>query len=209
MKTATISAIKQRTLLPRIALLAAGLSMAVGAVQAQTSTMGSNSYYEPGTSYIGVSAGESNFKAPTGGFGRFNADNNDTSYSIYGGGYFNKNFGMELGYTDFGSIARAGGNTKAYGIDLSLAGKLPVNEMFAVTGRIGGVYGHTDTTANAMSGIATGTESGLGISYGVGAEYAINTNWSAVLRYDEHKLKFAGGSKETIGNTSIGVKYKF
>lgn len=208
MKTQIIST-KSRAAFPRLVLLAAGLTLAMGAAQAQTSAMAKNSYYVPGTSYIGFNVGESNFKAPNGGFGRFNSEKNDTSYSIYGGGYFNKNFGMELGYTDFGRIARAGGNTKAYGIDLSLVGKLPVNDVFAVTGRVGAIYGHTDTTANAAAGIATGTESGLGISYGVGAEYAINTNWSAVVRYDEHKLKFAGGNKETIGNTSIGLKYKF
>lgn len=198
-----------RKALPRFALLAASLALATGAVQAQTTQMGNNTFLAPGSSYIGFNAGESNFKSPNGGFQRFNSEKNDTSYSIYGGSYFNKNFGMELGYTDFGSVSRAGGNTKAYGIDLSLVGKLPLNDMFAVTGRVGGMYGHTDTSANATSGIATGTESGLGVTYGVGAEYAINTNWSAVLRYDEHKLKFAGGNKETIGNTSIGLKYKF
>ena len=56
--------------------------------------------YGPGSSYVGINAGRSNFRLNNGLAG-FPSDRSKNAYSIYGGGYFNNNFGIELGYTDF------------------------------------------------------------------------------------------------------------
>ncbi len=192
---------KPRHLLASLFVAAASLAAATGA-QAQSILPGASS------SYIGLNAGQSDFSLDN-GTGIFGSDRHDTAYSIYVGSYFNYNFGFEVGYTDFGSVSRAGGRTKADGINLSLVGKLPLGESFNLLGKLGTTYGRTDVSSAAGSGIAAGSESDFGWSYGVGAEFTFNPKWSAVLQYDEHDLKFAGGGRDRVSATSLGVRYRF
>lgn len=162
----------------------------------------------PGQSYIGLNAGQSNFMLGNGS-GIFGFDEHDVAYNIYAGTYFTYNFGIEFGYVDFGSVNRAGGRTKADGISLSLVGKLPVGDSFKLLGKIGTTYGRTDVSSAGGSGITAGTDSGFDWSYGVGAEYAFNPQWSAVLQYDEHYLKFAGSGHDRVSATTLGVRFRF
>ena len=164
--------------------------------------------YSPGSTYIGFNAGQSNYRL-NGGVGGFSNEQRKTAYSLYGGGYFNDYFGVELGYSDFGRINRAGGQTKADAFSVSLIGKLPLAPSFNLLGRVGTSYSRTDVSANALSGITSGGKTDLGLSYGIGAEYAINTQLSGVLQYDEYNLKYAGGNRDRINTTSVGLRYKF
>ena len=185
--------------------------VAVTGVQAQTTTTNTNNAYSLGSadnSYVGLGVGRSDFKLGN-GIGIFGSDQGDMSYNVQAGSYFNKNFGFEVGYTDFGKINRAGGSTKANGINLSLIGKLPLNNAFSLLGKVGTTYGNTDVSAAPGSGVASGSESKFGLSYGIGAEYAFSQQWSGVLQYEEHDLKFAGGNNERISNTTVSARYRF
>ena len=191
-----------------IAFAAAALAMA-GGVQAQSSMSSSNSsMYAPGGTYIGFNAGQSNYRLNN-GVGGFAADQRKNSYSIYGGGYFSNNFGVELGYTDFDRINRAGGSTKAEGFSISLVGKLPVAQSFNLLAKLGTTYGRTDVSSNPASGIASGKEAKWGVNYGIGAEYAFSPSLSGVLQYDEYRMKFAGTGNDKINTTSLGIRYNF
>lgn len=192
-----------RTLLATV-LAVAGLTAGASA-QAQSSNY---SFYKPGSSYIGLNAGQSDFSLGS-GTGAFPSDKRDTAYNIYGGSYFSDNFGFELGYTDFGNITRAGGTTKAEGFNLSLVGRIPLSPSFNLLGKLGTTYGRTDVSSAPASGIVSGSESGFGVSYGLGAEYAFNPNWSAVLQYDGHDLKFAGSGRDRVSATTVGFRYRF
>ena len=193
----------------------AAVALAGAGAQAQMSTNSSSTYnapsasfYTPGSTYIGFNAGRSAFKNGN-GTGVFGSDTKDNAFSLYGGGYFNNNFGLELGYTDFGSAQRAGGTTKAMGISASLVGKLPLSPSFNLLGRVGTTYGRTEVSSAIGSGVTPAKENGFNVSYGLGVEYAFNPNWSAVLQYDEHKLDYAGGERAKIDNTSVGLRYRF
>lgn len=191
-----------------IAFAAAALAMA-GGVQAQSSmSSSSSSMYAPGGTYIGFNAGQSNYSLNN-GVGGFAADKRKNSYSLYGGGYFSNNFGVELGYTDFDRINRAGGSTKAEGFSISLVGKLPLGTSFNLLGKLGTTYGRTDVSSSLASGITAGKATGWGTSYGIGAEYMFTNNLSAVLQYDEYRLKFAGTGNDKINTTSLGIRYNF
>ena len=192
-----------------IALATASLAIA-GASHAQSNATSGSGYsmYGPGSAYIGLNAGQSNYRLNN-GVGGFAADQRKNAYSIYGGSYFSNNFGFELGYTDFDRINRAGGSTKAEGFSISLVGKLPLSPSFNLLGRLGTTYGRTDVSANPASGIASGKQTGWGTSYGLGAEYVFTNNVSAVLQYDEYRLKFAGTGNDKINTTSLGVRYRF
>ncbi len=191
-----------------IALAAAALAMAGGAQAQSTSASGGYSMYAPGATYIGFNAGQSNYRLNN-GVGGFASDNRKNSYSLYGGGYFNNNFGLELGYTDFDRIARAGGSTKADGFSVSLVGKLPLAPSFNLLGKLGTTYARTEVTSNPASGISAGKEANWGLSYGIGAEYVFSTSWSGVLQYDEYRMKFAGTGNDKVSTTSVGIRYNF
>jgi OOP family OmpA-OmpF porin len=201
---------KSHRLISGLLVAAASLAAVVGA-QAQSSESSSRSGYGmycPGTGYVGLNAGRSDFMVGN-GVGIFNHDQGDTAYNIYAGGYFSNNFGVEIGYTDFGSVNRAGGRTKADGLNLSLVGKLPVSNMFNLLGKIGATYGRTDVSSAAGSGVTAGTENGFDWSYGVGAEYSFTPKWSAVVQYDEHYLKFPGSGRDRVSAATLGVRYGF
>ena len=191
------------------ALIAAVASFtAVAGAQAQSTVDGAYSFYSPGSGYIGLNAGKSDFSVGN-GTGFFTSDNKDTTYGIYGGTYFTPYFGGELGYTNFGKINRAGGRTKAEGINVSLIGRLPLSPQFNLLGKLGTTYGRTDVSSAFGSGVVPGKETGFDVSYGIGAEYAFTPAVSGVLQYDEHKMKFAGGENNRVGAATAGVRFKF
>lgn len=201
---------KTHRLIFSLIVTAASLAAVTGA-QAQSSASGSASGFSvgaPGNSYIGLGVGKSDFSLGN-GIGIFGSDQGDTSYSIHAGSYFSNNFGLELGYTDFGGVNRAGGRTKADGVNLSLIGKMPLSESFNLLGKVGTTYGRTQVSSAPGSGVTAGDESGFGLSYGVGAEYVITPQWSAALQYDSHDLKFAGGSNDRVGVTTLSARYRF
>lgn len=200
-----------KTLRLTAGLLAVAASFSlVGVAQAQSTSNNTNAapYYRAGGSYFDFNAGKSDYSLSD-GVGIWDKDDSDNAYSAHIGSYFNDNVGMELGYTDFGQISRAGGSTKARGISLSLVGKFPVSPSFNLLGKIGTTYSDTDTSANGSSGIQTGSEHGFGVNYGVGAEYAFTPKWSILLQYESHDLKFAGDNKERVDVTSLGVRYSY
>lgn len=195
-------------LLSSLLVVAASLG-AVAHAQAQGSASASG--YNLGTagnSYMGLNAGQSDFSLGK-GTGLYTSDHRDTAFNIYAGSYFNRNLGFELGYVDFGTASRAGGRTEADGVHLSLVGRLPLGDSFNLLGKIGATYGRTEVTSALNSGVASGSEKEFGVSYGVGAEFSFSPQWSAVLQYEGHELKFAGGSRDRVGATTVGLRYRF
>ena len=196
-------------------LLAVAASFALaGVAQAQTTTTNTKApnntgfAYGSGGTYFDFNAGRSDFSVGN-GFNLYNSDDRDTAYSAHFGSYFNDILGMEIGYTDFGSVERGGGNTKARGINLSLVGKFAVAPSFNLLGKIGTTYSDTDTSSAIGSGVAAGSDSGFGLSYGIGAEYTFTPQWAAVVQIESHKMRFAGGNKDRVSLATLGVRYSF
>lgn len=162
----------------------------------------------PGATYIGLNAGQSKFRNSN-GFGGFSSENKDTSYGVYLGSYFTPYVGVELGYTDLGKVDRAGGSTEAKAGSAALVGKLPLGPSFNLLGKLGATYSRVEVSALPASGVATGSKSGWGPSYGIGAEYNFTQNVSAVVQYDEYRMPYPGDSKGKVNNTSIGVRFKY
>ena len=194
-------------------LLAAAVALVmVASASAQTTTASSttgSSMYGMGKGYIGLNAGETDFGLNN-GTGLFSNDRKSTAFNVYGGAYFQNNFGVEVGYINFGTVNRGGGSSKAEGLNLALVARVPLSESFNLLGKLGTTYGRTDVSSLPGSGIPSGSDTGFGLAYGIGAEYAFNTQISAVLQYDVHQLHYIGGSgKEEMKVTSVGLRYKF
>ena len=192
----------QRTLAHRIVAVAS--LPAVAGAQAQSGT----GMYGFGNGYIGLNAGQSDYSLGN-GTGLYGSTNRVTAYSVTAGGYFNPNVGLEIGYTDFGNISRAGGTTRAEGLSLSVVGRLPLSESFNLLGKLGSTYGRTSVSTQPGSGIVDGSESGWGVSMGLGGEYMMTPQLSALLQYDAHEMKFVGGGRDRVSVTSLGLRYRF
>lgn len=197
-------------------------ALAIGATaQAQTSTSASrsgmsssygSSWYAPaGGRYIGFNAGRSDY------FGNCDAsdilslscDNTGTAYSIYTGGMWNNNLGMELGATDFGRIDRLGGSTKAYGFNLSAVGRVPMTDTIGLFAKVGAMYSRSEVGVGATAvGANSGKDTGWGPTYGVGVDFSLTPKLAAVLQWDQSKVPVLG-DRERINVTSVGLKYRF
>ena len=186
------------------------LSAALGAgAQSSASSSGSASAYEGAVnSYMGLSAGRSRFSMGR-GTGLFESEDRSTAYSLYVGSHLNTHLAFEAGYSDFGEIDRGGGRTQAEGLNLSVVGKLPLGGGLNLLGKLGATYARTQVLSVLGSGIQAGRENRFGWAYGLGAELVLSPQWSAVLQHEGHELKFAGGGRDRISVSSLGLRYRF
>ncbi len=191
-----------------IAILLAAAACASAQAQSTSSTSPASTNYGLGNSYVGISGGRSDFSLNQ-GTGAFASEKRDTSYGINAGSFFNNNLGAEIGYTQFGTVNRGGGRTRGEGINLSAVGRVPLSTSFNLLGKLGTTYGRTQVSSLAGSGITSGNQTGFGLSLGLGAEYVFAPNASVLLQHEMHDLRFAGGRRDHVGNTSVGLRYRF
>jgi opacity protein-like surface antigen len=164
----------------------------------------------PGLSYIALNLGTSDLSRPISAFGLFGGDQQSSNYGVAMGNYFaGHNYGLELGYTDFGSVNRYGGSTKVDGINLSMLGRLPLSATFNLLGKLGTTYSRTDVSTNAANSTKSGSERGFDWSYGVGAEMVLSPQWSATLQYDEHFVKYPSTGNERVSATTLGARFHY
>ncbi len=202
---------KNRYSLTALALVTLAMTLGSSA-NAQTSpapasASGTNWYTPIGGRYVGIDIGSARYSGGC-GLGGLSCEDNSDAYSVYAGGMWNKNFGMEIGATDFGSVDRAGGTAKAYGFSLKAVGVAPLTESLAAYAKAGTLYSHTKVTADAGAGVNTGNDSGWGLTYGVGLSFDFSPKVAAVLAWDRSNVHFAG-NQEHIHTTSLGLKYRF
>jgi len=153
--------------------------------------------------YVGADIGQArnNLTSPTSP--AVGLDKKDTAYGLHGGYQFNKYFATELGVTRLGTqkIGDNKSTTTAYSLDA--IGRLPVSDKFSVYGRLGAA--HMERNYSAASG-----NHAAGFKVGLGADYAIDKNWSVrteLTRYNNVP------TTSTFGNTmdawNVGVNYRF
>jgi len=162
----------------------------------------------PGHSYLGLNLGRSRYNLPCGS-SAFLCDDADRSVRLYAGTMLGSFWGVELGYLNMGRIARAGGETSAKGLNLSLVGKAPLGRSFGVFGKVGTTYGRTETSALAGSGIAAGSDHGFGLSYGAGVSFDFTPRLSATLEWDRDDFRFAGAGRDPVRSTSLGLQFRY
>jgi hypothetical protein len=198
-------------LLPVAALALIALAGS-GAVQAQNYSPAGPmaSMFTPGTSYVALNAGVSDLSRNITGLGVLGSGHEGQAYSIAVGNYFaGQNYGLEAAYSDFGSVNRYGGSTKVDGITLSVIGRLPLSTSFNLLGKVGTTYGRTDVSTDGANNNLAGSERGFDWSYGVGAEYVINPQWSATLQYAEHYVKYPVTGSERVSSTTLGARFYY
>jgi len=165
-------------------------------------------------SYIGFNAGHSNQDVSVDGQG--SQTYSSTGYKLYGGYGFTKNFGVEVGYVDFGSASTPnfhGLPVNATSIQPSAAyvaatATLPLNDQFSLLAKVGASFNHLKVDT-IYSGIFSQNKTTALL--GVGASYSINKNLILVAEYEDFGKVASDSYGESlkVNLLSVGVRYKF
>ncbi len=193
------------------ALLTAVLATSQPALAQSRSTSDNGYSLLPYTNsgYVGLSLGTTDFKTRCGANPALTCDDSKGAFHLFTGGLANPYWGVELGYVHSGNAKRGGGETRAQGLHLSVLGRVPLGNSFSLHAKLGALYGRTRTSAVASSAIPTGSESGWGPTYGLGASLELNRNWSVLLEQNRYEFHFAGVGRESVDVLSLGVNYRF
>eukprot|EP00952_Eustigmatos_sp_NYUAD-ZCMA_P003512 15330-Eustigmatos_ZCMA.PRE.1 len=76
-------------------------------------------------------------------------------------------------------------------------------------GKLGTLYGRTDSDVLPASGLTAGKDSGWEVSYGVGVGFDLAPHSSIVLEWNRYDLNFSGTGRRDIDITSIGYVHRF
>ncbi len=143
-----------------------------------------------------------------------NCHNSDKGPKIEVGYDFNKNWGVELGYTSFGTLFDSNDNSlslsqKSNAITISVLGSIPINDWFGVYGRVG--YARYDTNnSGSVDGVAVKDESGNTPMWGAGAKFTINEQFALRLEYQNYAdLSDMPGRKDDVQGLFAGGVYRF
>ena len=187
-------------------------AVAVLGLAASTLAPAQTTYYRPWQGnfwgYLGASAGESKFRTECDRILITECDKKDTGFKVYAGGKLSEVLGLEVGYTDFGTIRASGGQTDAWAIPVSLVVGVPMGERFGIFGKVGGLYGRTDVDVSPTSIFDRGHKSGWGWTYGVGATAGLTQNLQLRVDWDRYELDFVGGRRD-VDMLSAGLQLRF
>lgn len=158
--------------------------------------------------YVGINLGRPEYDNDCGVTG-FACNDPNLSGRIYTGGLFNDNFGLELAYLNMGRAERAGGTTRAEGLNLSLIGRMPLGAAFSIFAKGGVTYGRTKVSTDGASGVPAGNDSGWGGSYGGGLSFDLAANSSVVLEWERHDFHFVNEGRQPVTSTTVGYVHRF
>ncbi len=158
--------------------------------------------------YWGINVGRPVFRSGCGN-GAYGCDNPNAGVSIYTGGLINEVVGMELGYMYTGKASRAGGDTRAQGVSLSLVGRMPIGAFNAFV-KGGALYSETKVSTGVLSDVPSGKRRGLGGVYGAGVGFDFTPSSGIVAEWSRKELRFPGiGGRENVDTTSLGYVHRF
>jgi OOP family OmpA-OmpF porin len=149
-------------------------------------------------------------------------DNSRTAWSVYGGYSWSRYFAVQAGYTDLGDVeSRFSGNASdianfmrdanvvqpqsADGFDITLVGRYPLHERFAVSAQLGGFYWDTESELRDTSDARVRREDeGFDLAYGVGAELSLTQRAVLSVGWKRRDL-----GDEAIDLISLGARYQW
>ena len=183
-----------KTLQKTLLALAAGSLMTVGAQAA---------VYNAAQPYVGAKIGQYDLDK---------ADDEATSYGIYGGAKFTPNFGMEAEYmttSDEDYDAGAEYSADVYGLYGTYDYTFPGSQMYA-KGRLGVAKNKVDFERKNVLG-RNGSESKTSVAGGLGLGYNLAPNAAVELAYDWYpEVKDAYNNKKLDANgITLGANFKF
>ena len=150
----------------------------------------------------------------------------DTSYSLYGGYRFNKNFSAKVEYANFGTQkwgynitdGNANSNVNIKALSVAAVGEYPVAEKVSVLGELGAYYydakrspTHSGTVVPLTGTPEGSSDNGIKPFVSVGLQYDVTNQVSVIGKYAYYgKI----GNQESVGrvklnNVSVNLQYNF
>jgi OOP family OmpA-OmpF porin len=161
--------------------------------------------------YVGAGIGEATVEIDDTGF-----DESDAAFKVFGGYNINQYLAMEAGYFDGGTADRTsagrfvGGSIEVStsGLNLSLLGRVPLNERFSLHARVGVASYDVDTKVVVYSPVDRSTfedsDSNDDLTYGLGVAFDLTPSFE--LRADYEAVDASDGELTLL---SVSALYKF
>jgi len=142
-------------------------------------------------------------------------DDTDTAYRLAGGYNFNKNFGAEISYTDYGNVtASATGfavSAGATAFQIVGTGALPLGNQFSLTAKAGLAAVNVDESVTLLGFTASASANNTNFVWGIGAQFDVTPSIGIRVNYED--LGTVGDNATTgtgkLSNVSAGVVFKF
>lgn len=182
--------------------------------------------------YAGIGVGQASVDVDTAGLqsdlaslgitSTVSADEEDSSFKIFGGYEFNQNFAVEFGYADLGKFAAtanitaplvttANSNIEASAIFVDVVASLPLGNQFSLFGRAGLAFSKLETDVSVLGTTFSDKEDEANLKLGLGAQYSFTK--SVALRAEWERYLDVGDESTTgegdidVAGVSLNVKF--
>ncbi len=161
-----------------------------------------------GAAAFGAQAADKGFYAGAGVGQSFvdegNYDDEDTAFSLFGGYQFNRYFGLEAGYADFGKLEPRGNGPEleASSVYLTAVGTVPITDNFSAYAKAGFQRWDIDTVIPSVVGNTD--DSGTDPTYGVGVQYRFTDHVALRGEYSRFEIE-----DTDLDLAQIQVRYDF
>jgi OmpA-OmpF porin, OOP family len=139
-------------------------------------------------------------------------DGTSSGIKLFGGFAFSKNFALEMAWVDLGELNYNGtflgtpvlyGTLETSGLNMSVVGTIPLNPSFSLFGKVG-LFAWDANMRDVTGGFSYWqTTYDVDISYGVGASFHFNRNFSVQAEWEHYE------AIDSIGLLSMGLVYRF
>ncbi len=180
--------------------------------------------------YLGFDVGQAHYSGLAGQISTFggtsHTSDSDTGYRFTGGYQFNKYWGAEASYVDFGqgeqdvtitspTAGTLSGKRQIHGFVFAGTGTYPFNDSWSGFLRVGAIDGHVQskfTGTGSLAGSAvTETSNDWKVTWGVGVNWKLTENWVVRAGWDQYSS--LGNQNKTGENDvnllSVGAEYRF
>lgn len=155
-------------------------------------------------SYFKIGVGESEYD-----FDSFK--DNKTAVSLAYGFAVDKNFGVELGYLNFGKLRAATDDSWAtlenQSVYLTGVGSLPLTDAFSIYGKLGLSVNHTKGAVSSPEISGSGSDTTTRPLVGFGLSYNFTKDIAGTLEY--HYVGKIDGTDVKMSMATAGIKYGF
>ena len=192
-----------------IAALLGAAGIAVSASSAAQATRGAESGF-----YVGGSLGQSEVDDFCSIFGPgISCDEKDSAWKFFGGYQVNRNFALELGYTNLGEVS-ARDNTGTLRLESTAwevvgIGSIPIDR-FSLYGKLGVYRADTELRFRGSGLSESDDESTTDLTFGFGVRYDFTRNLAVRAEWQKYSdVEAAGLGEGDVDVMSVGVLWRF
>ena len=135
-------------------------------------------------------------------------DGKDTAFKIFGGYMFNRHFGVEAAYVNFGEATYSGdffgspvtgGKIEIDGFNLSAIGSAPITEQFSIFGKVGLFLWDAEASDTTAGLPFSAKDDGSDVSFGIGVGYNFSRNLGVRAEWEMFQTDAADVTLLSVG----------